>query len=205
MDYFALFNEPRRPGCDAESLKTRFLALSSAVHPDRLHNATAAEKSAATEQYATLNAAYNCLREPKDRLAHLIECETGAPLRDIQRIPPGTMDMFMEIGQTCRDADAFIAERAKVVSPLIKVRYFEKAMDWTDRLNRLQQQIQSRNETLLAELRQMDNAWDTAPPPGSPERQAALPLERLEELCRILSYINRWSAQIRERIGQLAQ
>lgn len=204
MDYFALLNEPRRPWSDAKSLKTRFFALSTPVHPDRIHGAPEAEKAAANQQYATLNAAYACLREPKDRLAHLLECETGSPLKDVQRIPAGTMDMFMDVGQTCRDADAFIAERAKADSPLLKVRFFEKAMDWVDQLNRLQQQIQTRHETLLAEVRQLDAAWDVAPPAGSPERASALPLTRLEEIYRILSYISRWSGQIQERVGQLA-
>jgi hypothetical protein len=36
QDAFALLNEPRRPWLEAEALKQKFLALSSAVHPDRV-------------------------------------------------------------------------------------------------------------------------------------------------------------------------
>src|SRR2546422_2781959 len=47
-------------------------------HPDRVHNATDDQKRAAQERYTELNAAYNCLREPVERLRHLIELELGA-------------------------------------------------------------------------------------------------------------------------------
>ena len=203
-DPFALLQEPRRPWLDSEALKTKFFALSAETHPDRFHNASEADKLAATQRYADLNAAYNCLREPKDRLACLIEVESGAPLKDIQRIPPGTMDLFMEVGQVCRDADAFIAERAKVTSPLIKVRFFEKGMEWTDKLNGLQQTIFSKRDALLTELQQLDQLWDAAPPTSSAERKSALPLQRLEEIYRVFSYITRWTTQLQERVVQLS-
>ena len=47
-DDFALLDEPRRPWIDAELLKSKFLRLSTAVHPDRFHAATEDEKRAAT-------------------------------------------------------------------------------------------------------------------------------------------------------------
>src|SRR4051812_33187546 len=97
IDNFALLNEPRRPWVDPDALKTKFLALSSEVHPDRVHNAAEVEKQAANQRYSELNAAYNCLREPKDRLQHLLELELGAKPKDIQRIPAGTMDEFFEV------------------------------------------------------------------------------------------------------------
>src|SRR5688500_7123106 len=110
-DYFALLKEPRHPWLDPDALKQKFLPLSAEVHPDRVHNAVGAERDTANRTYAELNAAYNVLREPRDRLIHLLELELGQKPRDIQKIPPGTMDLFVEVGQTCRDADAFLAER----------------------------------------------------------------------------------------------
>src|SRR5215472_9636832 len=75
VDYFALLDEPRRPWLDAEPLKEKFLALSATVHPDRVHNLSETERAAAQERYTELNAAYQCLREPKERLHHLLELE----------------------------------------------------------------------------------------------------------------------------------
>jgi DnaJ-domain-containing protein 1 len=203
-DAFALLDEPRRPWLDTEELKQRFRQLSNDVHPDRVHSAGEEEKQRATQRYAELNAAYHTLREPRDRLMHLLELELGAKPKDVQRIPPGTMELFVEVGQLCRDVDAFLAERGNVTSPLLKVQMFERGMDWTDKLQALQQRINGKRDELTAELQQMNASWETAPPIGSPERAAALPLERLEQIYRVFSYVARWSEQMNERIVQLA-
>ena len=147
-DYFALFNEPRRPWLDAEALKQKFLALSATVHPDRVHNLGEAERAAAQERYTELNAAYNCLREPKERLQHLLELELGALPKDIQRIPSELMDLSLEVGKACREADAFLAEKAKVTSPLLQVSFFERGQEFVDKLQALRQRVNALNDAL---------------------------------------------------------
>ncbi len=202
-DHFSLLGEPRRPWLDPAALKPRFISLSSEVHPDRIHGASEADKRAATQRFAALNAAYNCLRDPRDRLLHLLDLELGERPKDVQRIPAGTMDLFVEVGQLCGDADAFLTERRKVTSPLLRVGLFEKGLAWADNLNHLQKKIDARREGLLAEMRSMDRAWESAPPVGAPDRARSLPLERLEQIYRILSYTTRWTEQIQERLVQV--
>ncbi|MEO7298880.1 MAG: hypothetical protein ABI042_09925 [Verrucomicrobiota bacterium] len=203
-DNFALLNEPRLPWIDPDDLKQKFFPLSAPFHPDRVHGGTDAEKLSANQRYAELNAAYNCLREPKERLLHLLELELGKKPSDIQKIPPGTMDLFVEVGQTCRDTDAFLAEKTKVTSPLMKVQLFERGQEWTDKLNTLQQKINLKRDGLSNELRELNSVWQNAPKTGSPERSAKLPLERLEQIYRVFSYVARWSEQIQERVVQLS-
>jgi len=77
-------------------------------------------------------------------------------------------------------------------------------MELAGRLNELQQVIARRREELLAELRELNAAWAAAPAPGSAGRAAALPLNALERICRLLSYIARWTGQIQERLAQLS-
>src|SRR5436309_5157524 len=103
-DYFALLGEPRRPWLDPEKLKAKFLALSAEIHPDRFHSAPAAEKQATHERFPRLNAAYQVLREPKDRLRHLLELELSAKPAEVQQTSPGAMELFMEVGRLCREA-----------------------------------------------------------------------------------------------------
>ena len=203
-DFFALLAEPRRPWLDADALKARFLQLSTAVHPDRFHNAPEAEKAEVVQRYSELNAAYQCLSDPKDRLLHLLTLELGAKPKDVQRIPPGTADLFTEVGQLCREADAFLAERAQVVSPMLKVQLFQRGLEWADQINALQQKVNSRRDALFAELQSLIRLWDAAPAPGSLVRAAELPLERLEQIYRVLSYVSRWTEQLQERAVQLA-
>jgi len=203
-DCFALLQEPRRPWIDADALKARFLELSAAAHPDRVHGGTESERAEANARSAELNAAYNTLRETRDRLFHLLELERGAPSRDIQRIPAGTMDLFVEIGQCCRDVDSFLAKTPNSESPMLKLQRMRQALEWSDRLMALQRQVHARREAVEATLRQLNAAWESAPPSGSAERKGHLPLESLEEAARAISYVSRWTSQLQERLGQLA-
>ena len=195
-DYFSLLNEPRRPWLDGDLLKQKFLTLASDLHPDRVHNASDAEKSEATKRYAELNAAYNCLLEPKSRLLHLLELESGAKPKDVQQIPPALADLFAEVANSCRSADSFLVEKSAVTSPLLQVQWFERAQEWIERLNLLQKKLGGLHEQLLGELKAADANWLTA---ARPEL-----LARLEELYRLFSYFNRWSRQLQERIVRLS-
>ena len=197
-DYFALLAEPRRPWLDSDSLKQKFLALSADAHPDRVHNANASEKEAAQQRYTALNTAYGCLREPKDRLRHLLELEMGEKPKDIQSIPSDLMDFFMEVSQICRQTDSFLAEKNASASPLLQVQMFERSQEWTEKLMALQKALNSRREQLESELKILDAGWKVA------ERQDAAVLQRLEVIYRLFSYYARWDGQIQERIVQLA-
>jgi DnaJ-domain-containing protein 1 len=197
-DYFALFNEPRRPWLDAEALKQKFLTLSATVHPDRVHNLGETERATAQERYTELNTAYNCLREPKERLQHLLQLELGAVTKDIQRIPSDLMDLSLEVGKACREADAFLAEKARVTSPLLQVTFFERGQEFADKLQALRQRVNSISERLTDELQQLDAAWQS----GATPRSALL--QRLEELSRLFSYFSRWNAQLQERAVRLS-
>jgi DnaJ-domain-containing protein 1 len=203
-DYFTLLQEPRRPGLDAEALKAKFHQFSGEVHPDRHHEAPEAEQQAAQARYVELNAAYQCLREPKDRLLHLLTLELGAKPPDIQSIPPDAMELFAEIGQLCRDVDRFLREKAQVTSPLLKVQWFEKGMAWQDRLKAVQDRVAARRDELARRLEHLNAAWECAPSPESPERRAALPLAELEQIYRALSFTTRWLGQLQERNVQLS-
>jgi len=204
LDYFALLNEPRRPWLDAELLKQKFLARSSEMHPDRSHQAGEREREAATRRFAEWNAAWQCLREPRDRLGHLLELELGARPADAQDVPPAAMDLFFETGRILREADVFLAAKGKTSSPLLKAQMFGQGMELTRRLNELQQVILRRRDELLAELPGLNAAWEAAPAAGSAGRAAALPLEPLERIYRMLCYLARWTGQIQERVVQLS-
>lgn len=203
-DCFALLGEPRRPDLDLEALKTRFHTLAAESHPDRFHNAGEAERLAATERHAALNTAYATLREPKDRLGHLLELELGGKPRGIESVPTDLMDRFMEVAKLCREVDAFLAGRGTVTSPLLKVQQFQQAMAWTDQLTALAGQIAAAADSAVQSTATWNPAWEAAPPDGDPERTAALPLQALETAFRRISFLTRWHSQLRERIARLA-
>jgi DnaJ-domain-containing protein 1 len=196
-DYFAVLAEPRRPWLDPESLKKKFLIVSAAVHPDRVHNSGEEEKNAAQRRYTELNQAYHHLRNPKERLQHLIELETGTKPQQIQQVPTDLMEFFFQVGQLFKQTDSFLAEKAKTSSPLLQVQMFETAQNWTEKLNTLQQQLNARQERLVTELKELDDRWvDVA--------NRTSMLGRLEELYRLFSYFTRWQSQIQEKVVQLS-
>ena len=198
-DNFALLNEPRRPWLDVDLLKQKFLARASGAHPDRVHNASDSEKAEVTKRYIELNAAYNCLADPKLRLLHLLELELGAKPKDIQQIPPALADLFAEIATVCKNTDGFLAEKSKVTSPLVQVQLFERGQDWVEKLNGRQRKLNEFREKLNGELKSLDARWIAAD--ASARREM---LTKLEEIYRLSGYFNRWNNQIQERVVQLS-
>ena len=194
-DNFVLLNVPRRPWLDLDSLKQIFFTLSAEMHPDRVHQAGGADKHAANTHYAELNAAYQCLREPRERLRHLLELELGAKPSDLTQVPEDLMDLFFAIGKKFRAVDALLVEKSSSTSPLLQVQLFERGQDWVEKLGGLRLTVLARRDALLGELEAMNAAWEIPP---------ARPLERLQEIWRLLSFYDRWLAQIQARVVTLS-
>jgi DnaJ-domain-containing protein 1 len=199
IDCFKLLDEPRRAWLDPESLKTKFLALTTELHPDRVHGSSVAEKEIAQQRFAELNSAYNCLREPKDRLRHFLELELGRKPAEIQQVPEHLMEMFFEVSRVCRETDEFMAQRAAVTSPLLKVQWFERTQELVERLSEIQRMVAQHREGLLGEIQRIDGAW-TAHPTAVPSERS---VQELEGIYRELSYNSRWISQLQERLTQL--
>ncbi len=86
IDFFRVLGELRRPWIDPTELKEKFITLSAVHHPDRHPSASLT----ATLDYSTLNAAYNCLRDTPQRLAHLLELESGREAGHRAKYLPGS-------------------------------------------------------------------------------------------------------------------
>jgi curved DNA-binding protein CbpA len=201
IDCFALLGEPRRPWLDAEELKRKFLTLSAGVHPDRVHSQSEVERQAAQDRYAELNSAHQRLSEPRDRLRHLLELERGAAPDNLQRIPSGLMDLFVEIGEACRQAGRLQDERVVITSPLLKVQWFERSQEHVERLRELRQGLDTRLEKLTEAVKRIDADWDAGAASG-PQRTELL--GRVEEAYRLLSFLGRWRKNLQDAILELS-
>ncbi len=199
IDNFALLNETRRPWLEADVLKQKFFALSANLHPDKIHPANEFEKNIAAKKFVELNAAYNCLADPKLRLLHLLELELGAKPKDIQTIPAALADLFAEIATCCRNVDGFLAEKKRATSPLIQVQLFGRGQDWVEKLNGLQRKLNELRTQLTGELKSLDEQWIAA---GINSRREILP--KVEEVYRLFGYFNRWNNQLQERVVLLS-
>lgn len=194
-DYFALLGQPRSPWLDADELKARFLALSSAVHPDRTHGASEAEKSTAHQRYVELNSAYQVLRDTKDRVLHLLELETGPHKQSVQQVPPDLSDLFFRISAVFREVDNLL--KTPVTSPLLKAETFETSQAFVEQLQSLQATINSKQAGFEDELKGFAADWC-----GGHERDPLI--GRLDQIAQQLSYCKRWTSQIQDRLVRLA-
>jgi len=195
-DYYALLGQPRRPWLDADALKQAFFTRSNETHPDRVHGGTEAERQSANQHSSELNTAYARLREPRDRLRHLLELELGHKPSDLQDIPESFASLFMEVASVCREADGFITRQAAITSPLLRAQSVTAVHEWIERLQSFQQRISDLQNELLLELQKLDAEWSEAS-----SRKLLLP--NLERICRWLGFFGRWHSQIQERVNRL--
>lgn len=178
--------------------------LSNEVHADRLHDAPAAEKEAANQRHAEINAAYRSLSSLKERLAHLVEIETGQPPRRVEAVPADIADRFIEASSIGGEADRLLARAAESRSRIGKVELVAAALDLGDRVENLLNQLNDLLRRVESELRSMNTAWESAPAIAAPERRKHLPLDRLEECYRRAAYLETCSRQLRERATKLS-
>ncbi|MEA2781159.1 MAG: molecular chaperone HscB [Rhodospirillaceae bacterium] len=73
VDHFTRLGLPREFEIDAAELDRRYFGFQRNLHPDRFARRTARERAIAESQSASLNQAYETLKEPLTRAAYLLE------------------------------------------------------------------------------------------------------------------------------------
>ena len=104
MNFFEVFELPRRLAVDGDELQRRFYALARRTHPDFHQAAPPAERTAVEERAALVNAAYRTLRDPIARVDYLVRLEEGRETRegdsDRRKAPPALLQEMFEIQET---------------------------------------------------------------------------------------------------------
>lgn len=127
QDYFHRLGLPRRFVLDASELERAYLAHSRAVHPDYHLTGSSGDLNASLELSATVNEAYNTLRDPFTRAEHLLALAGGPSAAEQKQMPPAflaeMLDAREEIerargnaAETDRLADVFAARFDKLMS-----------------------------------------------------------------------------------------
>ena len=186
---FALFELEPGPTLDVSSLKERFARATSESHPDKFAQAPEAERLAAEARYAALNQACQTLVDPRARLLALYELTKGEKPRDVQRIPPGTMDLFKEVGEMCRELDEFLERKRATTGRLERAGLMSAELALQDSLAALRMKLEAFGATVDADLASLDARW----------RAGDRDLNVLEAVYRKYSYLTRWRQQLEER------
>jgi DnaJ-domain-containing protein 1 len=189
LNPFALFELEPGPALDVSSLKERFARATSEAHPDKFAQAPEAERLAVEARYAALNQAYQTLIDPRARLLALYELTKGEKPRDVQRIPPGTMDLFKEVGEMCRKLDEFLGRKRATTGRLERAGLMSEELALQDALVELRMKLEQFGATVDADLTALDARWRS----GDKDPNA------LEAVYRKYSYLGRWRQQLEER------
>jgi hypothetical protein len=188
-DPFALFDLQPAPALDVDALKQTFARATAESHPDKFSQAGEAERLAAESRYSSLNQAYQTLIDPRARLLALYELTKGQKPPDIQRIPPGTMDLFKEVGEMCRELDAFLEKKRATTGRLQKAALMTDELTLQDALTELRMKLEAFAATVDGEIAALDSRWRA----GDKDHAA------LEAIYRKTSYVARWRQQLEER------
>ncbi len=197
-DYFALLGVKRGPKIDGALLKANFHGLCQTWHPDHLEPAEEGRPQMAAPCFADINAAYRCLQDTRDRLAHLLELELGRKPQSIQQIPDELASVGVRVMTVCRGVDAFLAARQENPSPMVRAHLFKNSMAWLSQCDTLETALQPLQIQLQQELDRLDAAWDQATG-GSPKDPNPHRATALDRCYRLASYLGKWTSQIKER------
>jgi molecular chaperone HscB len=110
LDYFALFEMPKKLWIEMDGLEKKFLQLSWKLHPDNFVNATELERELSLKRSSELNDAYRTLRDPVSRVEYLLGIEGARKEGEHkQQAPPELLEEVFELNESLdelRDAKA---------------------------------------------------------------------------------------------------
>jgi len=179
-DYFALFDEARRPWLDSELLKDKLHKLSTEHHPDVAKNNAV--------DFTELNAAYHTLHDPKTRLRHLLELEFPGTLTNDLQIPADITRLFETMMRERHSVGAFLEKQSKSKTPLETALMASEKLDLLAVLEKLMTILNQKHEGIITQLRFMDAVW---------EEDRAGSQGALRDIYQSISYIGKWIDQVR--------
>lgn len=127
IDYFQLFDLPRRYDIDVVALQPRYRELQRQFHPDRFAAEAADVQRIAVQKAADINAGFSVLKDPVLRARHLLEL-AGHPLH-IESTTVADTDFLMAQMELREQL-----EEAETLEQMAALR--AEADDWLNNLGR---------------------------------------------------------------------
>src|SRR5712692_3077204 len=101
VDYFALFEMPRKLWIEMDGLERKFLQLSWKLHPDNFVSASEQERELSLKSSSELNDAYGTLRDRIARVEYLLGIEGARKEgQHMQQAPPELLEEVFELNES---------------------------------------------------------------------------------------------------------
>jgi molecular chaperone HscB len=188
VDYFALFEMPRKLWIEMDSLEKKFLQLSWKLHPDNFVNATERERELSLEKSSQLNDAYRVLRNPVARVEYLLGIEGMRKEGEHkQQAPPELLEEVFELNESLdelREAKSSGGDLAALKSCLEAA---EK--NFQEKLGEVDAQLQS-----------AAREWDAAVDAGADSVAQKKIMSSLNELLNRRSYIRNLVTNVQKEL-----
>jgi DnaJ-domain-containing protein 1 len=184
IDNFAVFGIERRPAIDENFLQAVYLRKSQELHPDR----------AGENDFSAINATFQCLLNPVQRTQHLIKLEFGDTAPSCIGTDLG--ELFGRIAALVRWADEETVSIAAQDSPLLRAMTFQRLGPLLENLMALDTELSEKRQNLLRQIEALDQRWMVS------RSECRDPLA---QVAVDLTFIQKWSTQIRERILKLEE
>jgi hypothetical protein len=183
IDFFAAFGLEPRPVLDVDVLGNLFASKSKTSHPDR----------AADGDFATLNEAFNTLRDPASRILHLLalsgeESKAKSP-------SAGVSAWFGKVAAGLQQFDRMFQPLTQETSSLLRAIKIRDVQSILADLEEISEGLTREKEGLLHTMVQIDARWPN-------DRRADR--DSLGQVACDLRFLEKWLAQISERRLRLA-
>ena len=159
MDYFELFQIPRRYRIDLADVERKFLAISRNIHPDYFGGSSDDMRRLSVNLSAELNEALRVLKDPVLRAGYLLE-EAGGPSAATDRTVPqavltNVMMLREEVEEATADPETVTMVRRKAERK--RRQMLDDIADLADRLDKASTDEKTRLRHLLNSVRYYDN------------------------------------------------
>jgi molecular chaperone HscB len=159
MDYFELFQIPRRYRIDLADVERKFLAITRNIHPDYFGGSSEDMRSLSVSLSAELNEALRVLKDPVLRAGYLLE-EAGGPSAATDRTVPqavltNVMTLREEVEEAAGDPETAAMVRRKAERKHRQI--LDDIADIADRLSEASTDQKTRLRHLLNSVRYYDN------------------------------------------------
>ncbi len=106
MNYFELFGLPIAFKADSSQLRTAFMNIQRASHPDKFVQGTADEQEHALEQSAMANKGFSLLNNKDQILPYVLEITGHIAADEKYNLAPDFLMEMMELNEAWMDADS---------------------------------------------------------------------------------------------------
>jgi molecular chaperone HscB len=189
IDYFALFEMPRKLWIEMTGLEQKFLQLSWKLHPDNFVNASEQERELSLKRSSELNDAYRTLRDPIARVEYLLAIEGERKEGEKkQQAPPELLEEVFELNESLDELREAKASGENLAG--LKARLESAEKNFQEKLGEVDGEFQT-----------TAREWDAALTGNSATRKKIM--ERLNELLNRRSYIRNLVINVAKELAEV--